>query len=155
MDFEAEIKTIKAQPTVTIRKTIAQVDIVATMDEMLPAVWTYLESKKIHPAGPPFVRYHTFESNEVDMEGGFPVNEVIETEGWIKASELPAGEVATTIHWGHYNKLTETYAKLGEWSKEQGYEDAGSPWEIYLTDPSEVGDESKWQTQVVWPVKKQ
>ena len=73
---------------------------------------------------------------------------------------LPAGRYATVTHVGHPSELMEVTKALLEWAAAQGLTwdvsaaDGGERWgsrlEIYLTDPGEEPDMSKWQTQLAF-----
>ena len=104
--------------------------------------------------GPPFTRYHSIDGDTVDIEAGFPVKKAIKDSGRIKASELPAGEVAVTWHFGPYEELEKSHALLEKWMKSQSLESGGGMWEIYWTDPGIEPDPKKWRTQLIWPIKK-
>jgi effector-binding domain-containing protein len=153
MAYEIEIKEIESQPTIGIRVTILPSELSEAMGEILPEVWSYLESRGIYPASPPFARYYAYGADAVDMEAGFAVAAPLSGDGRIVAGELPGGQVATTWHVGPYDTLTQAYDALRAWLKEQQWEEAGAPWEVYWTDPGEVPDPAAWRTEVLWPVK--
>lgn len=152
MEHEIGAKDVRPQTTACIRVTTTPADIGPKMEEILPEVWSYLEERGVHPAGPPFARYHGFREDLVDLEAGFPVTGPVAGEGRIFAGELPGGEVAATWHVGPYDTLSEAYRAIETWSQAQGREPAGSPWEIYWTDPGETPDPAEWKTEVLWPV---
>ena len=35
----------------------------------------------------------------------------------------------------------------------EGLEGAGAPWEVYVTDPGAEPDQSKWRTEIFFPVR--
>ena len=71
---------------------------------------------------------------------------------------LPAGRYATLTHVGHPSELAGATQALLDWAAGQGLtwdaspgEDGerwGSRLEIYLTDPAQEPDMSKWVTQL-------
>ncbi|MYG02265.1 MAG: hypothetical protein F4173_08285 [Acidobacteriia bacterium] len=67
--------------------------------------------------------------------------------------ELPCGTMATVTHIGPYEGLPNTWAALTEWIRSQGLEAAGAPWEVYVTDPGAEPDQSKWRTDIFFPVR--
>ena len=150
-----EIGTREVQPQTTacIRVTTTPAEIGPVMGQILPEVWGYLEEQGVHPAGPPFARYHAYQENQVDLEAGFPVSKPVAGAGRIAAGALPGGEVAVAWHVGPYDTLPTTYKAVEAWSQSQNREPAGSPWEVYWTDPGETPDTEEWRTEVIWPVK--
>lgn len=88
----------------------------------------------------------------VDVEGGMPVAASVAESGDIKASEVPNGRMATASHFGPYDTISDTHKVLYQWLAEQGYQQAGPVWEVYVTDPGAEPDSSKWQTDIYYPV---
>jgi effector-binding domain-containing protein len=65
-------------------------------------------------------------------------------DGRVTQSELPAGEVASTVHRGPYQELGAAYERIRQWCAEQGRPVAGPRWEIYgdwREDPAELETE--------------
>jgi len=58
-----------------------------------------------------------------------------------------------TVHVGPYDTLSSTYEALQAWIETQGRTPATAMWEVYLTDPDQEPDPSKWRTEVYWPVE--
>jgi AraC family transcriptional regulator len=71
------------------------------------------------------------------------VDESFVPEGDAGVQVVPGGTYARTTHFGPYQKLGETYARLlGQWLPRSGYELRSSPcFEVYLTDPQSVEPE--------------
>jgi effector-binding domain-containing protein len=156
-----EVQQLEPQPVLSIRETIRVADLSGSMGEWIPALLGYLQQSGVQPAGPVFVRYHTFAESETDVEIGVPVAEPSPGEGRIRAGELPGGAAISTWHLGpHDDKFRDAYARLGAWTNEHGRETSGPAWEIYYwIDPSSSDgtrgqtDPSKWRTRLVQPVK--
>ncbi len=158
-DGNVELRQLEPQSTLIIRGTIPIADLGATMGERLGALSSYLQQSGAQPAGPPFVRYHTFGDTETDFELGVPVREPVAGEGGISRGELPGGPAATTWHTGPHIKLGEAYARIAAWLKEQEREPSGPAWEVYYwldlsqdIDPS-TQDPSTGRTQLVQPLR--
>jgi len=62
-------------------------------------------------------------------------------------------EVASTMHKGPYDKIGAIYGALAGWIAENGYEIAGPPEEVYLSDPDKTPAE-ELLTEVHFPVRK-
>lgn len=150
---EMDIKEVEAQPTLNIRVTTTPDQLGTVMEQNLPEVWGYLQERGIHPAGPPYSRYHLYTPESVDVESGFPTTEPVSGEGRISTGELPGGRMAYAIHMGPYDTLSATYNALAVWMSDKGQEQAGPPWEIYWSDPGETPDPADWKTEVLWPVR--
>lgn len=141
-----------------VRRHTAVVRVQTTLDKLpevfdkgFSEVFGRLGTLGIEPTDPPFARYFAMEP-QVDLEIGVAVAEPITAAGRVQPGELPGGRVATTMHQGPYEKLSESYDVLYRWITENGMQPSGAMWETYLTDPSAEPDSSKWLTELHQPV---
>jgi len=70
---DLEMEQLEPQPVLSIRATVQIVDLAQAQDDCLLALSSYLQQSGAQPAGPPFVRYHTFTQTETDLELGIPL----------------------------------------------------------------------------------
>ena len=155
-----ELEERQPQPVLSIRATVPVATLTDAQGESLRALWAYLGRRGMAPAGPPFIRYHTFGQAETDVETGVPVAEAVAGEGRVAAGELPRGAAITTWHRGSHDGLAGAYARLGSWLKANGREADGAPWEVYWwidlsrePEPATWPAPADWRTQLVQPVK--
>ena len=153
MNRKFETKQIEAQHIVGIRTTAAMDKIGEVMGPMFGEVYGHIQGNGQQPAGMPFAIYHSMDGNSVDLECGMPVASPIPGTDRIRAGELPAGTVATVTHMGPYDAFPQTWSALSEWMASQGLQPAGAPWEVYVTDPGAEPDQSKWRTDIFFPVR--
>jgi effector-binding domain-containing protein len=154
-----EIRELTPQPVVSIRQTIPIADLTAAQAESLHELWRLLRVRGVTPAGPPFVRYHTFGDGETDVEIGVPVADTVVGEGRVVGTELPGGRAVTTVHLGAHDRLGEAYHRVGESVAAHGQAN-GPGWEVYhwidLTqepNPASWPAPPDWRTELVQPVK--
>jgi effector-binding domain-containing protein len=137
-----EVEQLEPQPIVSIRATALVSALGETQGERFTELSQYLMEQGVSAAGPAFVRYHTFDDTETDVETGFPVVEPVASEGRILAGELAGGSAITTWHEGPDQLLGEAYARLGAWLQEHHRETAGPGWEVYpWIDPRAATDD--------------
>ena len=153
MALDFGTREVASQPIVGIRVTAKMTELGQMMGPLFGEVMAHIQQNGQHPAGMPFAIYHGMDSGEVDVECGIPVASPVEGAGRIRATELPAGTVATVRHTGPYEGLGETWAALTQWMSSQGLVPAGAPWEVYVTDPGTEPDSSKWRTEIFFPVR--
>lgn len=67
---------------------------------------------------------------------------------------IDGGLCAVTIHKGGYSNLSEAYAALSSWIKENGYEITAAPYEIYIKNQYDKIPPEQWETKIFFPVKK-
>ena len=153
MKPECSTRQVEAQPILGIRATTSMDKIAQLMGSLFGEVHGYIQQQGQTPAGMPLTRYHSMDGKTVELECALPVASPIAGTDRIQACELPAGTVATVTHMGPYDNLPKTWGGLTEWMKSQGLEAAGAPWEVYVTDPGAEPDQSKWRTDIFFPVR--
>ncbi|GGJ36753.1 GyrI-like domain-containing protein [Deinococcus roseus] len=153
---------LQQQPTLSIHRKIPIADISTSHGECFQLLHDHLKAQQIVAAGPPFVRYHTFEKEHTDVEVGVPLQQDAPASAEIQAGHLPEGPALVTEHVGPHQKLGEAYRRLHQAMKSSSHEPEGAIWEIYhwmdLTkDPAEESTNTPqdWHTTLVQPLKKQ
>jgi effector-binding domain-containing protein len=160
VDVAPEITQRTAQPYAGISAWVTMAAIGSVADR-IPEIFSWLGAHGIAPAGPPFLRYHVVDmERQLQVEAGVPVASAVEDDGAIRAGTLPAGRFAIMTHTGSPDTLVAATAKLLDWAEARGLAwdisetDAGERWgcrlELYLTNPAEQPDASKWQTQLAF-----
>jgi effector-binding domain-containing protein len=155
-----EIVARAEQPYVAIRGHVTMAEI-AAFAVRTSEVFGWLGARGLVPAGPPFLKYNVIDmARQLEMETGVPVAAPVDGGGEVISGVLPAGRYATVTHVGHPSELMGVTGALLDWAAGQGLTwdispDAdgdrwGSRVEIYLTDPSEEPDMSKWVTQLAF-----
>ena len=155
-----EIVTRTAQPYVAIRGHVTMAEIGAFAGRT-GEVFGWLGARGLAPAGPPFLKYNVIDmARQLEIETGMPVAAPVDGGGEVISGVLPAGRYATVTHVGHPSELMGVTKALLDWAAGQGLtwdmsQDAdddrwGSRLEIYLTDPREEPDMSKWVTQLAF-----
>jgi AraC family transcriptional regulator len=152
MPVDVTRRELTSQAALVIRRRIQPTEIAATIGDILPKVFTYLQKSGIPFAGPPLVRYIEMGRGLMTIEGGMPIAAPAPGEGEIEPIELPAGPAAVAVHAGHYEKLAETHAAVQAWIEAGSHSAAGAPWEVYVTDPADVPEPADWRTEVIWPL---
>lgn len=100
---------------------------------------------------PPMVLFHSAEFSPLglDTEFAVPVKEYV-----TGTRDFCPGLCLKTILYGSYSDLPSVYAKQREWAEKEGYECSNALYEVYVTDPSQVLNESELITEIYYPVKK-
>ena len=148
-----ETAQVESRPIVAIRASTTMDKLPEIMGPLFGEVYAHIQQSGQAPAGMPFSRYHSMDGNSVNLECGMPVSEPMEGQGRVTPGELPAGTMAKVTHTGPYDNLPQTWAALTQWMESQGLQPAGAPWEVYVTDPGAEPDQSKWRTDIFFPVR--
>jgi effector-binding domain-containing protein len=160
MSAAPEIVTRPEQPYVAIRGHVTMAEIGA-FAVRTPEVFAWLGAHGADPVGPPFLKYNVIDMmRQLEIDNGVPVAAPVDVDGDVIAGVIPAGRYATVTHVGHPSELAGATKALLDWADAQGLTWDTSPdangerWggrvEIYLTDPREEPDMSKWVTQLVF-----
>ncbi|MBO0926164.1 MerR family transcriptional regulator [Cellulomonas sp. zg-ZUI199] len=72
--------------------------------------------------------------------------------GRVRATTLPAVELAATTHVGGHEDVDVTYGRLGAWVVANELAVAGPARETYLVGPRDTSERSAWRTEIGWPV---
>jgi effector-binding domain-containing protein len=155
------LQELAAQPILSIRATIPVARLGEEMGDRIAVLTDYLQRSGGAPAGPVFVRYHTFGDSETDMETGLPVVTPVAGAGRVAAGMLRGGTVVATWHFGAHQALGEAYARVQTWLHAHSRAPDGPPWEVYhwidpRRPPDPTGrdaDHTTWGTQLVQPIK--
>ncbi len=101
----------------------------------------------------PFAIYHEWneEAKMAKMEAGIAATSQKPGTDKIKKGTTHGGSALKAIHVGGYNTEPEHMA-MYKYTQDNGIEMVGSPWEVYVTDPGEEPDSTKWVTEVYYPV---
>ena len=160
MSAAPEIVTRAEQPYVAIRGQVSMAEIGA-FAVRTPEVYAWLATHGLPPAGPPFLKYNVIDMmRQLEIDNGVPVAAPVEGDGDVVAGVLPGGRYATVTHVGHPSELADATKALLDWAAAQNLtwdmspsadgDRWGSRLEIYMTDPREEPDMSKWVTQLAF-----
>lgn len=159
MTYTIAKKEISPQPVLVMRRRVKPTEIAKAIGEALPQVFLFAQQNGIALAGLPLTRYVEWGPGLVTIEPGMRIATPGQLLGNsspaqqpIRADTLPGGPVATTMHTGAYDKLTEAHAAIQQWIESQGFTSAGAPWESYVNDPADYPDPKDWKTEVFWPI---
>lgn len=101
--------------------------------------------------GAPMTIYHSAEYSPAgyDIEFAIPIKEYV-----TGTRDFCPGLCVKAVLKGSYSELPSVHAKQHEWAEKENYVLADSPYEVYVTDPAQVGAVEDFITEVYYPVKK-
>lgn len=167
MPVEPAIVDRPAQPYLAVTGRVAMTSISEIADR-IPELFGWLAAHGIPPAGAPFLKYNVIDmARELEIEAGVPVNGTVAGDGTVFTGTLPAGRYVTVTHTyvtvthtGPPDRLVHVTAALLAWARQRGLQwDAastgdGERWgcrlEIYHTNPAEVPDPNRWETELAF-----
>lgn len=116
------------------------------LSQFVPAacgeVWSFIRASGLPRPGRHVALYV---DGQGTVEVGAEVAEPFAGNERVHCSQLPAGRVVTTAHFGPYSRLAEAHAALRAWCAEHGHRCSATSWELYghweeswNTDPSQI-----------------
>ncbi len=139
MTTEPEVSELPARPYAAIPASV-------TMDTIGTVV--------------PPLNGEVFMARSLEVEAGCPVAGPVTGDERVVADVLPAGRYATLSHVGHPSTLVAATAALLDWAAAKDLKwdmvpsASGERWgarlEIYLTDPKNEPDMTKWVTELAF-----
>lgn len=127
MSYQIEIRSIPAQPLAVVRRRASSAEFGKVVPEACGTAWSLLRAANIK--GGRLVAVYL--DDQTHLEIGAEVDAPIAEAGELVNSSLPAGEVATTVHFGPYQKLGAAHDAIHAWAKQNGRELLRPCWEVY------------------------
>jgi len=151
-DLKVELK--EKQPLIVIsrRATTSMSNISSIIGKAFEDIFQI----NLKPTGPVMTIYYDkeFDGENADIEICIPVNNKVNTDKSDKLKEFSGGLHACSTFVGPYSRLGEAYAKVMKWIEENGYKNAGAPFDIYLAGPQNTENPNQFITEVCFPVSK-
>jgi effector-binding domain-containing protein len=127
MDYEVRVEEAAARPLAAVRGTASRANLGSTILRLLDEVWPVLRSQKVRTDH----NVVLYLDGVMTIEAGVEVSGEFQEVGEVRRSTTPAGEVATTTHFGEYSDLAGAYAALDGWCEATGRRKQGPSWEVY------------------------
>ena len=142
MEYNVRLEQVTARPLAVVRRRAALQELPKVIPEACGTVWGMVRAQQVKGAGRHVALYLDDVFNlEVGVELEAPFAGRCELIG----SALPAGTVATAVHFGPYHLLAGAHQAIQKWCADHGYALAGPSWEVYghwqddwNSDPSKI-----------------
>lgn len=146
---------LDAQTVILIRDSAGPADYERVMGRGFGELMGFVKMNRLTSKGYPFAIYIKWDSvtQFSVMDIGMAIEGTAGGLGRVRVENLPAQKVVMAYYFGPYDKTYGTYIALDKYVKQGGYEEAGGPWEIYVTDPMTEKDTMKWETRIAFPIK--
>jgi DNA-binding transcriptional MerR regulator/effector-binding domain-containing protein len=149
-----EYRAVAATMAIAISEPVRMDDLAAWWVDAFEELHRVLASSSAVRAGADGALYSNafFEGESGGVVAFIPVADLSIPEGRAQLIEIPAAELAITVHHGAIGDLDQTYGALGTLVAEQELGVDGPIREYYVTNSSEANDEAAHYTEVCWPV---
>ena len=151
-----EYRSVPVTPTLGITEPVTMEGLEDWWVGAFEELYGVLAASGVEPVGPGGALYpnELFELEEGDVTAFVPVPVAagIGPTGRAAPFDLPAAELAITVHEGSFHELDRTYGLLGTYVAERELGVEGPIRENYLVTFTHTEDESKHRIEVCWPV---
>lgn len=153
-DVDVELR--KAEPTVAaaISATVDVVDAPAWLQGALGELYATLGAQKIPATGCAGGVYadEIFTEHRGEATVFVPCDQPVSPLGRVTAATIPTAELAVIKHVGSPGDIDRSYGLLAAYVANRAVCVAGPMREYYCVGQRETPDESRWVTEVCWPV---
>jgi DNA-binding transcriptional MerR regulator len=157
ISMDVEVRTVAAQPIVSITRHVKVDRLEATITNEVQQLLEFVRQQGGQVAGTPLGLYHGPINAEEDgpIEICVPLAYPVSASGDAQAGELSAGKVAVVTLRGDdcdYPRILTGYDATYDWIKQQGYEHAGSPREVWIS-AAGVDSGVENHVEIAWPFR--
>ena len=155
--YDVVLKKVAPLQVVQVRGVAPSMEQVGpTLGRLFGQLFGYISQQGATPVGPGITLFYDSEYRERDISVGacLSFEGSLNDSEEVKVVELPAVEtMASVIHHGSFSTLNQAYNAILKWIEANGYHISGPNRELNLEfEPG--GDESKFVTEVQFPVEK-
>jgi effector-binding domain-containing protein len=152
--FQVEVSAAASIPYYGMVDSCTVDAISQTIGTLYGKLMESMTKNKVQPAGYPFVVYETWDGKSTRMRACLPVaDNKVKMGKDIIADKSYEGPVLKLVYYGAYEGTGDAHNAIDAYATENGIEIIGAPWEVYVTDPSNEPDTSKWVTEIYYPIK--
>lgn len=161
-DFSAISETtVESQNILFIPiEAATQEDIISALNSAFTRIMGFMERNQLAAATPPMAVYKNVGAGVPEGQGAWRIDAAIgvSVDGLSGiTNELQLGRIAGSrvlklIQIGSYDQAESSYELLDAYMDENDLQTAGSPWEVYINDPSEVS-ENGLITHIYLPIR--
>jgi effector-binding domain-containing protein len=145
-----EILYKREQPTLFIRARAPIDDLPMLIGESYGQLTAYFKEMDEYLADVPYVAYYNLDTEDLDVEMGFPTRKSLGGKGDIQTGIIPAGPALCCMYRGPYDEIGELYIEMSAWVKENNLKHTEIAYEYFFNGPGLP--ESEFLTMLVMPL---
>lgn len=150
-NIDIQLVEIPMMYLLSIRKLVHECDFAEEYGNCFGQLFREIADERLTMLAPPMVLFHSAEFSPygLDTEFAIPVKEYV-----TGTRDFYPGLCLKTVLYGSYSDLSSVYTKQREWAEKEDYESSDALYEVYVTDPSQISEESELITEIYYPVRK-
>jgi effector-binding domain-containing protein len=133
MRYEIRVETVPAELMAAVRARAPVGGVAQVWKPALDQVWAFLRANDSVRRGHNLFLYHhaAHPSEPMDIDFGVQVAQPFEPDSNVRCIKTPAGEVASTVHIGPYDRLGDAHGAIHAWCAANNRTIGQASWEIY------------------------
>lgn len=157
MDYQAVVKEIPAFTVFYAERVLPDY---AGLSELMPAIGSLVSAQNpgIQCVKPDYCFNIYLDGEYRDHDIRVAICQAVTSRGRdtedVTFKDLPAVTVASVLHRGPYEKLSEAYAYAIKWVEQSGYRICDNIRESYIDGPWNCADPKDWLTEIQVPIEK-
>jgi effector-binding domain-containing protein len=144
VSYEVRVVDVVARPTAVVPLATTWGQFPSVWNELLDDVWACVRAGGIEHGCRNVMLYLDDVPN---VEVGVELSEPCPLTGRVIPSQLPAGRVATAVHYGAYSGLQSAHQAVLAWCAAAGRRVSRTRWEVYGPHDADV---SQIWTEIYW-----
>ena len=151
-DYDVIVKNVEPQLVASVRGILSSYQ---DIGRLFGELYGYLQRYGVEGLTAAIYHDEGYKTSDIDAEAVvYLKSHVPETER-VKVYELPAAQMASVVHKGSYNTLSQAYDAVIKWIEANGYKIVASNRELYLHNLTPVRqDDESYVTEIQFPVTK-
>jgi len=133
MTCEVRVETVQPEWIAAVRARAPVGAVAQVWKPALDQVWAFLRTNaSVRPGHNLFLYHHAAHRNEpMDIDFGVQVSQSFVPDGNVRCIAMPAGEVASVVHIGPYDRMGDAHAAIHAWCLANNRTIGPASWEIY------------------------
>lgn len=130
-------------------------EVFSNIREMHADLINRIRGSNLSTTGNPFCLFaNTTGNQQVTLKYAFPISPDTRVPSFAQVEQLYSGAAIKDVHEGPYALIHQTYDEVARYIDFRGYTPNGAPWEVFITDPSDMGGSEEGRVIVYYPVTK-
>lgn len=133
MAYDVVTEMVQAELIAAVRVKAPVSDVAQVWKPALDQVWAFLKrNASLRPGHNLFLYHHPQHRDDpMDIDFGVQVSRLFDPDGPVRCVQTPAGEVASTVHIGPYDRLAGAHDAIHAWCARHDRKIGAASWEIY------------------------
>jgi len=149
-----EHRSVPSVPAAAVRQVIDMEDASAWYQGAVGELYATLAAQKIIPSGPAGGIFATdlFAHERGEATVFLPCPQPVRNTGRVEPVVIPPAELAITVHAGPPSGIDRAYGSLATYVASHALGVDGPIREYYAVGGRDTADESRWRTEIGWPI---